>query len=165
MGNKANNTTIKEDSFNAVVDAVELDNIVLTSVEAKSDVPPGKRVLKFESRCLNWRYTRKLLLCELAFAVKGTNAESENLFLNVSANYLVVYRVDSSEELDPQALAHFANINAPYNAIPYFREFIDNLSWRMGHESLNLPLMKTSKAGNKKAGKALDPNASIKIED
>lgn len=49
---------------------------------------------------------------------------------------------ESEGEIDPDDFRHFAYFNATFNAWPYWREYAQNLSTRMGIEPLVVPLLK-----------------------
>jgi hypothetical protein len=94
---------------------------------------------------------RLAVFVELAFSAreKGeiTNEESTEVELGsevvaLDATFLLVYALDSSIDLDPKCVEHFANVNGPYNVWPYWRELVQTAAGRVGLGNITVPVFR-----------------------
>ncbi|MCX5644598.1 MAG: hypothetical protein NTZ17_07915 [Phycisphaerae bacterium] len=89
---------------------------------------------------------------------EGKEQKKENTFLSIGATFVLWYSIDSKEGLDDKALGSFATLNGTYNAWPYWREFVQSVTSRMGLPPLTIPVFRLPRgpakpAVKKKAGK------------
>jgi preprotein translocase subunit SecB len=71
-----------------------------------------------------------------------TEVEDEPALL-IQADFVLSYSVPSLDGLDQNNLVAFAAINGAYNAWPYWREYVQSMSLRMGLPPIVLPVFRT----------------------
>jgi hypothetical protein len=62
--------------------------------------------------------------------------------LIVEASFILIYSVDSFDGLDEKNIEAFAVTNGVFNAWPYWREFVQNTTVRMGLSPLTIPVFR-----------------------
>ena len=73
---------------------------------------------------------------------KGRRSRRVPPLLSIEVTVELHYRIPRIRDFSAQDLSKFANINGVYNAWPYWRELIQNLSLRMGLPPLVLPVFR-----------------------
>src|SRR6266566_2163153 len=81
-------------------------------------------------------YPRFLLL------VKEQNTAPEDFFIRIEARFVVSYAVRSEEGLTQDNFDAFGERNGIYNVWPYWREFVQSTTARMGLPPLTLPVFR-----------------------
>jgi len=80
----------------------------------------------------------------------GGSKGTPDLF--IEAHFLLVYKLTSATGLEPENLQAFADLNGRFNAWPYWREFVQTMTTRMGLPALTVPSLKIT--GAEKPGSA-----------
>lgn len=62
--------------------------------------------------------------------------------LLIKASYQILYDLEGASTYPEDALKHFAELNGPYNAWPYWREFIQTVTGRVGVASIVIPVFR-----------------------
>lgn len=62
--------------------------------------------------------------------------------LDILASFELVYRLDTDEDFDDESLEQFCVFNATFNAWPYFREFVQSMTQRLGITPFVLPVLR-----------------------
>lgn len=85
--------------------------------------------------------------------------ESGDELLRIEAVFLLHYRVPSFEGLRKSNIVAFGEMNGLYNAWPYWREFVQATTTRMGLPALTIPVFRvtTAKASRKKDSTSRTP--------
>lgn len=130
-----------------VAEKVSLQEIYLLEAKIKSD--PQDRdprnaslELSFGSELLP-QESEDNLVVQCNFLVAAFHEDDPGkIFMSIEAAFIVDYLLDSSKEFDQNDLEMFARINPIYNTWPYWREFVQNLTTRMGFPALKIPLFK-----------------------
>ena len=73
---------------------------------------------------------------------EGKEQKKENTFLSIRATFFLLYSIDNKEGLDDKVLGSFATLNGTYNAWPYWREFVQSVTSRMGLPPLIVPVFR-----------------------
>jgi preprotein translocase subunit SecB len=60
--------------------------------------------------------------------------------VNVDASFLLVYELIDLEGLTDEHFRQFANVNGLFNAWPYWREYVQSATIRMGLPALTIPV-------------------------
>lgn len=60
----------------------------------------------------------------------------------ISASFALTYSINKFEGLDEDNYHSFGEANGVYNAWPYWREFVQNTTSRMGLSSINVPVFR-----------------------
>jgi hypothetical protein len=68
--------------------------------------------------------------------------EDEADSVSLEATFLLIYEIDKQLSLDPICLDHFASVNGPYNAWPYWRELVQTATGRVGLASIVVPVFR-----------------------
>jgi len=72
--------------------------------------------------------------------VKRQAGSPEDLFVRIEARFALTYAITSQENLTEDNYEAFAQRNGVYNAWPYWREFVQSTTVRMGLPPLTLPV-------------------------
>jgi hypothetical protein len=72
--------------------------------------------------------------------VKRHEGSPEELLVRIEARFAVTYIISSQENLSEENYEAFGQRNAVYNAWPYWREFVQSTTVRMGLPALTLPV-------------------------
>lgn len=90
-----------------------------------------------------------------SFELKGYSdiekAKHNKPFLKIRAMFALVYEAKDLSELSDKAFDSFGHANGVYNAWPYWREFVQNVTTRMGLPSLTIPVFRIVSQPPKKA--------------
>jgi preprotein translocase subunit SecB len=136
-----------------------LDEIHLVDAQISRDpLISSPEALTLEHRCstkiLQSKEDKNILpiLCNfrvVAFSGKST----DKILMSIEASLWTSYVLKPIKDFNPDDIEHFAKINPIYNAWPYWREFVQNMTIRMGFPALTIPLLKImpKKAAAKKA--------------
>lgn len=77
-------------------------------------------------------------------AVSGTyeeDVESTDPPLFIRAEFVLDYSLDSMDDISDESLDAFIRINGVYNVWPYWREYVQSTTVRLGIPPLTLPLL------------------------
>jgi len=81
------------------------------------------------------------VLCN--FVLSAFNRKSpDKIFMSIEASFCASYVLKPIEEFNPDDIGHFSKINPVYNAWPFWREFVQSMTTRMGFPALTIPLLK-----------------------
>ncbi|MGA7499944.1 MAG: hypothetical protein WBX00_24705 [Isosphaeraceae bacterium] len=135
----------------AVAQRIEIRNVVLTRCEAnrdsKLDLKRGGTLLQYGITEVGFaKDDESKLLCVLpTFILKVTQERERDTasVLSVTATFALFYTIDSFDGLTDLDLEAFSRTNGVFNAWPYWREFAQSTTARMGLESpITLPVFR-----------------------
>lgn len=93
---------------------------------------------------------RVFVTVHFGLIAKRDEVAAANTFVTrVSATFRLQYRLTSAEGLDKRHYDAFGRLNGMFNAWPYWREFVQSMTVRMGLPTLIVPLLKVGVAGDK----------------
>jgi len=95
--------------------------------------------------------------------VKDQASSPEDFFLRVEARFVVTYMVRSDEGLTQANFDAFAERNGIYNVWPYWREFVQSITARMGLPPLTIPVFRVGTAKLKQDTALPQPKAVKQI--
>ena len=75
-------------------------------------------------------------------AYSERDKEQDRPFLNIEAMFVLVYQAKDLSGLNEKAFESFGQANGVYNAWPYWREYVQNITSRMGLSSLTIPVFR-----------------------
>lgn len=79
------------------------------------------------------------------FIINGyLDEKKDEADFNINATFVLIYRIDSWDGLESSNFDAFANSNGVYNAWPYWREYVQNITSRMGLPPLTIPVFRLS---------------------
>jgi preprotein translocase subunit SecB len=88
---------------------------------------------------------RDHILCILTFIITVDPEQlpdaNQHPTFQVEAAFAVAYSFDSLEGISPEQITEFGQRNALYNVWPYWREFVQSTTTRMGLPPLKIPLL------------------------
>jgi preprotein translocase subunit SecB len=84
-----------------------------------------------------------------ALAVRG--ADQEAPMLSIEANFVIMYSLGKIDDIRPENIKAFAQINGVYNVWPYWREFVQSTVARMGLAPLTIPVYCIPTSGESKS--------------
>lgn len=156
---RKNDSSLKEGAFidfkvvARVADKVDLKDIYLLEANIKSNTEerdPRKASLElsFGSEILPQESGDNLAVQCNFLVVAFPKDDPEKIFMNIEAAFVVDYLLASPDEFIQSDLEMFARINPIYNTWPYWREFVQNITTRMGFPALKIPLFKVAKSDN-----------------
>ncbi len=132
-----------------ISDQVELEEVKLLTSEFRQ-LPPITQGEKFFDVDRTVRVEvdkdKNRIVVFPKFELKGYSgkkkAEQDEPFLNIKAMFALVYRAKDLSKLSKKAFDSFGQANGIYNAWPYWREFVQNVTTRMGLPSLTVPVFR-----------------------
>jgi hypothetical protein len=80
------------------------------------------------------------IVAQISFSLIGTDAEKHE-GLRVEATFGVMYLTRTLEAISPEALAAFSQTVGVQNVWPFWREFVQSMTGRMGLPPLRMPLL------------------------
>ncbi len=96
------------------------------------------------------------VLCN--FGLAAFNRKSpDTMFMSVEASFSTSYSLKPLGEFNPDDIEHFSKINPVYNAWPFWREFVQSMTTRMGFPALTIPLLKIMPKKSAKKGAESQP--------
>jgi len=98
---------------------------VAYSTRTKTEALPTEKAIK--------------VLAEFEMAARQSKDDSSPLVVGISLNLALTYACESVGEFSPEALNDFGRLNGVYNAWPYWREFLQSSTVRMGLPPLIAP--------------------------
>lgn len=139
----------KPDSLSPLVQQVSLAELRLLSSRTLLSVPAGEKPPGELHQKINVQTGRGRigeadhLLCVLTFALsaEGATPEQPQVFL-IEAQFALAYTFLSLDGVPDDLLQEFGQRNALHNAWPYWREFVQTMTSRMGLPALKVPLMR-----------------------
>lgn len=80
------------------------------------------------------------------------DVKKEEPDFKISASFVLNYKIENSEGLSDEDFQAFGDVNGIFNAWPYWREFVQNTTVRMGLPPLTIPVFRfpSSKVTQKK---------------
>ena len=145
----ANNSKNKWDSAINVSDRVELNSVrlIASNCQQNPTCPPGQKACDIE-KTVRFDVDKGQniigVFVNIVLHAFGENIEQkkENSFLKIDATFLLLYHIKSLEGLGDEDFRNFAELNGVYNAWPYWREFVQNITGRMELPTLTMPVFR-----------------------
>jgi hypothetical protein len=161
--------TINLASAVKVANRVDLQSVKLLACNCKrtSQCPAGPKAFNVEGNArFEVNKEKKLVDVHIQFKLNAFGEKVEqkktNSFLNVEATFSLLYSINSLEDLDDTALNSFAEVNGTYNAWPYWREFVQNVTSRMELPTLTVPVFRIAPTPTKAETKKDETQVKVK---
>ena len=84
---------------------------------------------------------KKKIFVNARFEVSSDADPGEKKLLSIQAVFVVSYDIDSLDGLEPENLDAFGRMNGVYNLWPYWREYVQSTTSRLGFPPLTLPVL------------------------
>lgn len=130
---------------------VQLESVVMRSATVQSTVdplaqPPVLRVeqgyrARYELAELHPDHLVVRVDFQLTAARDGAGGAEEDA-VALHAEFLLVYALPGAAAHPADALEHFAELNGPYNAWPYWRELVQTVTGRVGLSAIVVPVFR-----------------------
>lgn len=132
---------ISPELYRALLGGVQIEEIGLTSCSAKFRRDKLGELLKISTKNSVRLLDRKerLFYLEHSYELVASSGPRKDFALKIECAYNLSYRAD--KELPEEFFQIFMKRNVPVNTWPYFREFVHNITIRMGLPPLTLPLL------------------------
>lgn len=134
-----------------VASRVQLESITLKRAVIDSDIDvealPESLVLEQQHRSAFSRQKKGdshfvTVLVEFQFFARESNADSASDLVKLDAEFKLSYSIDGAEEIEDRCFHHFAELNGPYNAWPYWRELVQSATGRVGLSGITVPVFR-----------------------
>jgi hypothetical protein len=134
---------MQKDPYNLaslVAEKVEIENVLLAKcVAERASTLAGKGsevTLTFGVSNLGFgrspESNRLIVTPTFAATLTSDADEKTEVLVSIRARFIVMYSVTSFEGIDDEHLRAFSATNGVFNAWPYWREFVQNMTARMG---------------------------------
>jgi hypothetical protein len=87
---------------------------------------------------------RLFLMEKFAFKAVPRKKQDAKPVVTIQASFLLAYELKEPESVTLADCSAFSKINGAYNAWPYWREYVQSVTARMGLPSLTLPVFRLS---------------------
>jgi hypothetical protein len=130
---------------------VEIVNVRLKRLSGEAfpdEDPDAKHKARFrDPQSLGYRVGEAGVVVEVQFEMEGfQEREEERKLVELSAVFQLSYRLTGDFNPTPEQLKAFSEINAPYNAWPYWRELVHSTILKMGLPPLIAPVYRIPRA-------------------
>jgi preprotein translocase subunit SecB len=120
-----------------VANRVEIQDVRLIGCNCRiePEAISGKKIYQVEQQPTKVTFNEKSghIFVFPTFDLKAQQeGKPEKTVISINASFLLVYKADNLKDLDQEAFQKFADVNGTYNAWPYWREFVQNVTVRMG---------------------------------
>ena len=95
-----------------------------------------------------------IIIVSVDFDLVAKIAEEEEPAVTISATFLLMYKVNSIEGLGEDHFKSFGETNGVFNAWPYWREYVQTATVRMGLPVLTIPVFRIRKSQEEQANPA-----------
>lgn len=157
-------------SLSKVANKVELQNIFLIYSEVRrsldADYEFNKVGAEIASGGTLYEDHKAHFIAKVQFSLKGKpeGTEDDNEIVSIVNEYIVRYSVADRKGLTKKDIKAFCNINAVYNAWPYWREYVQSMTNRMDIPTLIMPLLKFRGPSKKEEGETKTTKKHKKIK-
>lgn len=128
------------EQYTEVLKGLELTDIKLiqskTSLNIDSNSPEG--IISVKHKDIKYKNTESCVLVYITWVVEGKTPKPSKPIINISATYLLAYT--SKILFTDDFFEIFKDQSLPFTTLPFFREFANNTTIRMGITPLTLPL-------------------------
>jgi preprotein translocase subunit SecB len=129
-----------------VTQHLNLEEIYLLEAKIESDSttrsPKGAELdYKFDTEIMS--NENNILSIKCTFMVMAHRKQvPEKSLMRIEATFVLQYSFEDDKKLSTDDIDIFAKINPLYNAWPYWREFVQNLTSKMGFPALTIPILR-----------------------
>ena len=146
---KANAATNDVMAAAPVSDQVQIHDVALVAVTAEfvpSDISsPGVISTDFRTEAL-LDSAKNILVVKVLFSLQAHHQDAPKVnFLSLDTTFRLVYTVDSGQDITQEQVDAFGQANAVFNAWPYWREYVQSTTVRMGLPPLVLPVFRIAR--------------------
>lgn len=101
---------------------------------------------------------RDKLVVTVDFKFNAKEADdSPSELVALAASFSLIYWLEPHISIDERCFQHFAEVNGPYNAWPYWRELVQSVTGRIGMAGVTIPVFRI-------AAKDVEPSGKESVE-
>lgn len=129
----------------ALFDVVRIRDVRLMSCATRGSVDPERSLILDVGRDSTAERTiPDRVTVDVAFRLTGRAQESESrdALLSIEATFRATYTIPTDTVTDTATLRFFAATNGVFNLWPYWREFVQSASLRMGFHGIVVPTLR-----------------------
>ena len=131
------------ETYNDIVSQLELVDIVMIDCNAKHNTAYSQGNLEINIKDkLSFEQADNLLVINFKYAFTANISEQENPGLEIKTTYQIKYEVKNGVAITKEFMDIFQQYTIGMLLWPFFREFLNNMIFRMGLPHLILPLKK-----------------------
>lgn len=134
-----------------VSDRVQIRNVILVESvvrrHARCAGPPADLSLQVSIRTEAKKQERLVQVLPRFTLIGRGSADAAEELLRVEALFAVQYDMPSFDEIAKKNIDAFGQMNGVYNVWPYWREFVQNMTVRMGFPPLTIPVFRPLAGG------------------
>lgn len=134
-----------------IVAAVQIENVRLCEASFRSPVRPSRVADAIDVKASHDAVVAEmpgddhLFLVRTNFSMKvRSTGDEEELQAEIRSTFELSYRLSGGETFSPEELQVFAQVNAVFNAWPYWREFVQASLARVSMPVLTVPVFRLS---------------------
>jgi len=128
--------------YNELIQGLQLKDIRTQkgswSFVAKYPSPPKTAMSYNIDKAAEYKLTPYGFKVRSAYVLKATQGQPEKAYAKIECIFIVEYA--SEKPMTDAIFEIFKDVNLPLNTWPYFREFVEQATCRMGLPSLTLPV-------------------------
>ncbi|TKJ41336.1 hypothetical protein CEE36_08450 [candidate division TA06 bacterium B3_TA06] len=129
-------------AYNELIKTLQLETVRLhtgkAAFVAKFPPSPGEDLPLSLERSAEYKPTEKGFTVRHTYKLGVVKGESGKHYARIECSFIVEYR--SEKPMTDELFEIFEKVNLPLNTWPYFREFVQNSTVRMGLPPLVLPV-------------------------
>jgi hypothetical protein len=141
----------KIDLAGPVSDRVQIQHVLLAETVAKRKAscsgPPASLSLDVHVATEVKKDIRIIQVCPRFILIGRASDQDQEELLRIEALFVLHYEVPGFEGLTNANIAAFGELNGLYNAWPYWREFVQSMTVRMGLPPLTMPVFRPLAGG------------------
>jgi hypothetical protein len=133
----------------AVAKRVQIRDVRLVAISAQvhSRAPVGKVFLNQDQE-IRAEQSDGVVTVTIGFNLRGKQEEdASDPLVTLAATFELTYALEGPGEVEEEQLRAFANVNGLFNAWPYWRECVQNVSARMDLPKLTVPVFRVREPG------------------
>jgi len=133
---------ISPQAYNEFISALSLKNVRLKDATVKCDgdnIGSGQIMLKPGKPRSSFKQDKRKVDVSITYKIEGFNYDTQATVLSITATFLVTYDLKEELEITKDFFDIFKAGNIHVITWPYFREFAQSTSTRMGFPPLTLP--------------------------
>jgi hypothetical protein len=137
-----NDYKLTPEEYRKILDGIDIVTISLIESSAKIDLNEAldpKKEIKINDS-MEHDVLNNFINIYKTYSLKANSNNTKKSFLIIKAKFKVV--LSSKNEVNEEFIKIYSDISLDLNTWPYFREFVNNTSARMGILPLTLPLLK-----------------------
>lgn len=132
---------IKPEEYNKILAAIELKTMFLKETRTKLDEGLVKSEITIDvSETSSFEQIGRVLEVEYTFKLTGRSPESTAPCVTLHTKYLVRYKVSGTTRVTKEFMNVFSEMTVATLLWSYFREYVNNMVYRMGLPPLILPI-------------------------